>query len=74
VTTTTLPSPWAQALPPTRAATPARSTKWAVFLLSLKSLIETGKGAPDPHDVRSTTGTDALGALSMKNNLPNDRP
>jgi uncharacterized protein YndB with AHSA1/START domain len=28
------------------------STKWAVFLMSLKSLIETGKGAPDPHDVR----------------------
>jgi uncharacterized protein YndB with AHSA1/START domain len=28
------------------------STKWAVFLLSLKSLIETGKGAPDPHDVK----------------------
>jgi uncharacterized protein YndB with AHSA1/START domain len=28
------------------------STKWAVFLMSLKSLIETGKGAPDPHDVK----------------------
>jgi uncharacterized protein YndB with AHSA1/START domain len=28
------------------------STHWAVFLMSLKSLIETGKGAPDPHDVR----------------------
>lgn len=28
------------------------STKWAVFLLSLKSLLETGKGAPDPHDVK----------------------
>ena len=28
------------------------STKWAVFLLSLKSLIETGKGAPAPHDVK----------------------
>ncbi|WP_329412073.1 SRPBCC domain-containing protein [Nocardia vinacea] len=28
------------------------STKWAVFLLSLKSLVETGKGAPDPHDVK----------------------
>ena len=28
------------------------STKWAVFLLSLKSLIETGKGAPDPDDVK----------------------
>ncbi|MFQ6330744.1 MULTISPECIES: SRPBCC family protein [unclassified Nocardia] len=28
------------------------STKWAVFLMSLKSLIETGKGAPDPHDVQ----------------------
>jgi hypothetical protein len=28
------------------------STKWAVFLLSLKALVETGKGAPDPHDVK----------------------
>ena len=26
------------------------STKWAVFLLSLKSLLETGTGAPHPHD------------------------
>ncbi|MGY2117622.1 SRPBCC family protein [Nocardia gipuzkoensis] len=28
------------------------STKWAVLLLSLKSLIETGKGAPEPYDVK----------------------
>ena len=28
------------------------STKWAIFLMSLKQLIETGKGAPDPHDVK----------------------
>lgn len=28
------------------------STKWAIFLMSLKSLNETGKGAPDPHDVK----------------------
>ncbi|MGW6378648.1 SRPBCC family protein [Rhodococcus sp. NPDC055112] len=28
------------------------STKWALFLMSLKSLIETGTGAPDPHDVK----------------------
>jgi uncharacterized protein YndB with AHSA1/START domain len=28
------------------------STKWAVFLMSLKSLIETGKGAPYPNDVK----------------------
>ena len=28
------------------------STKWAIFLMSLKSLIETGKGTPDPHDVK----------------------
>lgn len=27
-------------------------TKWGVFLLSLKSLVETGTGAPDPHDVK----------------------
>jgi len=28
------------------------STKWATFLLSLKSLVETGSGAPDPKDVK----------------------
>jgi uncharacterized protein YndB with AHSA1/START domain len=28
------------------------STKWASYLLSLKSLVETGEGAPSPHDVR----------------------
>jgi len=28
------------------------STKWAAYLLSLKALIETGKGAPSPDDVR----------------------
>ena len=28
------------------------STKWAAFLLSLKSLLETGKGAPEPNDVK----------------------
>jgi uncharacterized protein YndB with AHSA1/START domain len=28
------------------------STKWAVFLMSLKSLLETGKGAPFPDDVK----------------------
>ncbi|MFC9437778.1 SRPBCC domain-containing protein [Nocardia sp. NPDC057030] len=28
------------------------STKWATYLLSLKQLVETGKGAPDPHEVR----------------------
>jgi uncharacterized protein YndB with AHSA1/START domain len=27
------------------------STKWAVFLLSLKALIETGTGSPSPDDV-----------------------
>jgi uncharacterized protein YndB with AHSA1/START domain len=27
-------------------------TKWALFLMSLKALIETGKGAPDPNDVK----------------------
>lgn len=27
------------------------STKWAVFLLSLKEAIETGKGRPFPHDI-----------------------
>ena len=28
------------------------STKWAVFLMSLKSLLETGKGAPSPGDTK----------------------
>ena len=28
------------------------STKWAIFLMSLKSLIESGKGAPDPNDTK----------------------
>ena len=28
------------------------NTKWAVFLLSLKSLLETGKGAPYPNEIK----------------------
>ena len=28
------------------------STKWATFLLSLKSLVETGTGSPAPNDVK----------------------
>ncbi|WP_281233836.1 SRPBCC family protein [Flavobacterium gelatinilyticum] len=28
------------------------STKWAIFLMSLKSALETGQGAPNPHDVK----------------------
>jgi hypothetical protein len=28
------------------------STKWGIFLMSLKSLAETGKGAPYPNDVK----------------------
>jgi uncharacterized protein YndB with AHSA1/START domain len=28
------------------------STKWAIFLLSLKELVETGKGSPFPDDVK----------------------
>jgi uncharacterized protein YndB with AHSA1/START domain len=28
------------------------SSKWGVFLLSLKSLLETGKGAPHPNDIK----------------------
>ena len=27
------------------------STRWATYLLSLKQLVETGRGAPSPHDV-----------------------
>lgn len=28
------------------------STKWAIFLMSLKALVETGKGSPAPGDVK----------------------
>jgi uncharacterized protein YndB with AHSA1/START domain len=28
------------------------STKWAIFLMSLKALVETGTGAPHPRDVQ----------------------
>jgi hypothetical protein len=28
------------------------STKWATYLMSLKSLVKTGEGAPSPRDVR----------------------
>jgi hypothetical protein len=28
------------------------STKWAIFLMSMKSLLETGKGAPNPNDIK----------------------
>jgi len=28
------------------------STKWGVFLLSLKALVETGKGLPEPGDIK----------------------
>ena len=28
------------------------STKWGVFLMSLKSLLETGAGTPEPHDIK----------------------
>jgi uncharacterized protein YndB with AHSA1/START domain len=27
------------------------STKWAIYLMSLKEYVETGTGKPDPHDV-----------------------
>lgn len=30
------------------------STKWAVFLMSLKELVETGRGRPAPDDVKIT--------------------
>jgi uncharacterized protein YndB with AHSA1/START domain len=28
------------------------SMKWAIFLLSLRELVETGKGRPSPHDIK----------------------
>jgi uncharacterized protein YndB with AHSA1/START domain len=34
------------------------STKWAMFLMSMKSLVETGKGAPYPRDVHITGSGD----------------
>jgi hypothetical protein len=32
------------------------STKWATFLLSLKQLLETGKGRPAPDEVKIYVG------------------
>ncbi|MBM0234577.1 SRPBCC domain-containing protein [Micromonospora sp. STR1_7] len=32
------------------------STKWAVFLMSLKALVETGRGRPAPDDVQISDG------------------
>jgi Activator of Hsp90 ATPase homolog 1-like protein len=34
------------------------STKWAVFLMSLKAFVETGRGAPYPDDTRITVNWD----------------
>ena len=34
------------------------STKWAVFLMSLKSLVENGRGAPSPNDVKIDNDAD----------------
>jgi uncharacterized protein YndB with AHSA1/START domain len=34
------------------------STKWALFLMSVKSLLETGKGAPYPNDIHITCRQD----------------
>ncbi|GAC1693672.1 MAG: SRPBCC domain-containing protein [Steroidobacteraceae bacterium] len=28
------------------------STKWAIFMMSLKALVETGQGAPSPKDIK----------------------
>ena len=28
------------------------SMKWAIFMMSLKELVETGKGRPSPHDIK----------------------
>ena len=46
------------------------STKWAVFLMSLKSLLETGQGAPIRTTSRSTTGTDGDHQRSCYCSLP----
>lgn len=34
------------------------STKWAMFLMSMKMMVETGKGAPFPEDIRITVNWD----------------
>ena len=34
------------------------STKWAVYLLSMKSLVETGAGAPYPKDIKISNNGD----------------
>ena len=38
------------------------STKWGVFLLSLKALLETGKGAPWPYEIKLDSGEERRGA------------
>ncbi len=39
---------WSEAVPFTNHC----STKWATFLLSLRDLVEKGKGQPAPHDLK----------------------
>ena len=34
------------------------STKWATFLMSVKALVETGKGRPYPNDIHITEQAD----------------
>ena len=34
------------------------STKWALFLMSMKSLVETGNGAPYPNDIHISSKGD----------------
>ena len=42
------------------------STKWGTFLLSLKSLLETGKGAPGQTKSSSTAGRTAAPAKAVE--------
>jgi uncharacterized protein YndB with AHSA1/START domain len=42
------------------------STKWGVFLLSLKSRLETGQGAPWPNDIKLDGWEDAAPATSAE--------
>jgi hypothetical protein len=47
------------------------STKWGVFLLSLKSLLETGKGAPHPNEIKldSWELAEATGPIARRRQL-----
>jgi hypothetical protein len=54
------PQPRVPVLSPEKISSQSRrfrsSTKWAVFLLSLRDWLERGEGRPDPYDVKIHVG------------------